>query len=439
MGAERDAVSKESVGAAEDAGAVTGTKVPVPEGFGPRELPAGLTHGPSRARLAAGGLPRCFAHLDLTASWHEPMATAATWYDGLREDGAEALVVLGETTYRDAFGDALADVLLDGATGEVYLACRDDAGALKRDLLASGLDPLVALMIEVEAVTAGADEPYEPEEGEEDEDGEEDEPRGPAAVAEAARISLERMRAADPELFRRTAGRPAHWETAMRVRALAWGALPGEPGGLRYAVDASLVEELAALTDGTVQRFEESDLPAELCHAPTRRLLTGIGLPVSDRGVFRIDTVGPLYTMAEIFPDLYDPDDPEYGAEHRRDHQGEFLALADWPYEFTVALDGATGRVELPAWFDDGEPAAYLHRDVSALLYVVWTYERLRADRRRWGGRYAPVPWEVFHPSELLDAAAEEALRRLDPEAFASDTHFWPIRVDDGHMGGLLE
>ncbi|MER7584724.1 SUKH-4 family immunity protein [Kitasatospora sp. NPDC097691] len=421
------------MGAEPEVVAAAEAKVGAPEGFGPRELPAGLTHGPSRERLAAGGLPRSFAHLDLTASWHEPLATAATWYDGLREEGAEGLIVLGETTYDDAFGGALADVLLDGASGDVYLACRDESGALRRDLLACGLESLVALMIEVEAVTAGADEPYEPEEGEELE------PRGPVAVAEATRISLERMYAADPELFLRTDDRPAHWETAVRVRALAWGAMPGEPDGLRYAVDVSLVEELAALTDGTVRRFEESDLPAALLHAPTRRLLTGLGLPLSDRGMFRIDEVGPLLTMAETFPDSYDPDDPEYGEEYRRDHQGEFLAFADWMYDFTIALDGATGRLELPSWFDDGEPAAYLHRDVSALLHVVWTYERLRAERRRWVGRKASVPWEVFHPRELLDGAAEEALRRLDPEAFASAVHFWPIRTDDGHMGSLLE
>ncbi|MEU9043647.1 MULTISPECIES: SUKH-4 family immunity protein [unclassified Kitasatospora] len=403
------------------------------EGVGLRELPAGLTHGPSRERLAAGGLPRSFAYLDLAASWYEPLRTAATWYDEFREEGAETLIVLGEARYEDRYGGNLADVLLDGATGEVYLACQDHSGALRRDLLASGLESLVALMIEVEAVTAGADEPYEPE------DGEEFEPRGPETVAEAVRISLERMRQADPALFRRTDDRPAHWETATRVRALAWGALPGEPDGLRYAIDAALVEDVAVLTDGTVRRFHEDDLPAVLSHAPTRRLLTGLGLPVSTRGIFRIDPVGPLFTMTETFPDSFEPDDPEYGEEYRRDYQGEFLAFGDWPYDFTIALDGATGLLELPAWFDDGEPAAYLHRDVSAMLYVVWTYERLRADRRHWDGGHAPVPWEAFHPRELLDCAAEEALRALDPEAFASETHFWPIRIDDGHMGSLLE
>ncbi|MFJ9840508.1 hypothetical protein ACIRYZ_08575 [Kitasatospora sp. NPDC101155] len=47
--------------------------------------------------------------------------------------------------------------------------------------------------------------------------------------------------------------------------------------------------------------------------------------------------------------------------------------------------------------------------------------------------------WSVFGPCELLDGAAEEVLRALEPEAFASRRHFWPIRVDDGHMGSLPE
>ncbi|MFD8750692.1 SUKH-4 family immunity protein [Kitasatospora sp. NPDC059577] len=407
-----------------------GEHVRAPEGFGPRELPAGLTHGPSRERLAAGGLPRAFAHLNLEASWYEPLRTAATWYDGLRDEDAGGLVVLGEADYRGSSGHALADVLLDGASGEVYLACGDDSGGLRRDLLAGSLDTLVALMIEVEAVTAGAAEPYEPEEDEEFE------PRGPGTVAEATRVSLDRMRAVDPELFRRTDDRPAHWETAVRIRALAWGALPGGPDDLRYALDASLVEELAALTGGTVRRFREDELPAVLGHAPTRRLLTGLGLPLSDRGTFRIDPEGPLLTMAQTLPDAFEPEDEE---EDSRYYQAGFLALADWTYDFTVALDGATGRLELPPWFDDGEPAAYLHRDVSALLHVLWAYERLRADRRDALRRSAPVPWEAFDPCRLLDSAAQEALRALDPEAFASGTHFWPILADDGHMGGLLE
>ncbi len=396
-----------------------------------RELPGWLTHGPSRERLAAGGLPASYAYLDLRASWHEPLLTAESWYDESPAEDVEGLIVLGETRYDDRFGFSTADVLLDGASGEVYLACLDESGALLRDVLASSLDTLVALMVEVEAVTVGAAEPYEPEEGEEFE------PRGPGTVAEAVRISLERMRTADPELFRRTDDRPAHWETAMRVRALAWGALPGEPGGLAYAVDASLVEDLAALTDGTVRRFHEDELPAALSHAPTRRLLGSLGLPLSDKGMFGIDPVGPFLTMAETYPDDFGPEDGR--DEHHRAYQGEFLAFADWLYDSTVALDGTTGRLELPAWFDDGAPAAYLHRDVSAMLYVLWTYERLRADRRRWEGRHVPVPWAVFDPRELLDSAAEEALRALDPEAFASESHFWPIRIDDGHLGSLLE
>ena len=59
--------------------------------------------------------------------------------------------------------------------------------------------------------------------------------------------------------------------------------------------------------------------------------------------------------------------------------------------------------------------------------------------RRETEHPWTPGPWSVFEPSELLDGAAEAVMRALDPEAFESESHFWPIRVDDGHMGSLLE
>ncbi|MER7751960.1 SUKH-4 family immunity protein [Kitasatospora sp. NPDC097643] len=407
-----------------------------------RRLPAGLTHAPSRARLAAGGLPRSYAYLDLTAS-HEPLHTAASWYDDLsaaEAAAAEGLIVLGEAQYHPELADEPATVLLDGATGEVYLAFVDDGGTLRRDLLASSLDTLTALMIEVEAVTAGAAEAFGPdeesdEELDEEEPDEEDGPRGPATVAEAAAISRGRMRAADPELFERTADHPAHWETAMLVRSLAWAALPGEPDGLTYALVPALVEELAELTDATVRRFADAELPPELTHAPTRRLLTELGLPQSGRGMLQVDPESPLSPLTED-----DAEDDDADVEDDTEPEDRpYLALADWTYDLVIALDGTTGRLELPGWQEEGEPAAYLHHDVSVLLLVLWTHERLRAERHRWHSEDARAAWSVFDPRELLDAAAESALRAVDPEAFATEEHFWPMLAEDGHMGSLLE
>ncbi|WP_327064207.1 SUKH-4 family immunity protein [Kitasatospora purpeofusca] len=107
--------------------------------------------------------------------------------------------------------------------------------------------------------------------------------------------------------------------------------------------------------------------------------------------------------------------------------------------DLDVALDGATGRIELSDRFDDDLPAPYLHRDLGTVLHVLWAYERLRAERRRWSRPAAPSPWAVFRPQEFLDGVAEGVLRALDPSAWETEEHFWPMRADDCHMGELLE
>ncbi|MER7845922.1 SUKH-4 family immunity protein [Kitasatospora sp. NPDC096077] len=378
-----------------------------------RVLPEGVTHGPSRELLTAGELCWSRAYLDLEASGDEPLQTAVSWYERQGVRGAEGLYVLGEARYDDWQGPVT--VLLDGAGGEVYLARPDDDGVLRRDLLASSPGCLIALAAEVEELRPAGAEPS----------------HGPAAVAEVERAVRQRLREADPELYRRTEGRPAHWGTVLTIRSLAWGAA-GAAEGLAYEVSPALVEDLATVAgEGGVRRFAEAELPASLAHGPTRRLLTEVGLPVAEGCVLSVDAEGPFRTVAETYPGSC--------SKGPRAYQGGFPVVGGWMYDSVVALDGATGRVELPDPGDDGETAAYLHRDLSALLYVLWTFERLRAVRREAEDPQAPVPWSVFEPSELLDSAAEAVLRALDPEAFATDSHFWPIRVDDGHMGSLLE
>ncbi|GGU56533.1 SUKH-4 family immunity protein [Kitasatospora aureofaciens] len=396
-----------------------------------RMVPEGVTHGPSRELLAAGELCWSYAYLDLEASGDEPLQSASSWYERQGVRGTEGLYVLGEARY-EAF-EGPVTVLLDGASGEVFLARPDDDDMLQRDLLASSPQCLIALAAEIEAVSAAAGGEHGLADGEV-------RPYGPAAVAEVEQLVRQLLREADPELFRRTDDRPAHWETALAIRALDWGADAGGPGGAAYAVSAALVEDLATLEgEGSVRRFEEAELPASVSHAPTRRLLREIGLPVSDRCLLDVEAEGPLRTLAQQYPENFDPGDEDEGELTTRPQQGGFLVVGGWMYDFVVLLDGATGRVELPDLWDDGEPAAYLHRDLSALLYVLWTFERLRAVRREAGHPWTPGPWSVFEPSELLDGAAEAVMRALDPEAFESESHFWPIRVDDGHMGSLLE
>ncbi|MFF2143937.1 SUKH-4 family immunity protein [Kitasatospora sp. NPDC058190] len=373
-------------------------------------VPGGVVHESSREFLLRVGLPTTGAFLDF----------------GVLDDGslkafpggAERLFVLGETDYCTPFAAVGNLVLLDGTTGEVFLG----DGGPRRDPLASDLTALAALVREVDAVGEAARRP-------EALDGR----RGPAVVAEVMAEAERRMREIDPVLFERSAA-PAHWGTALLVRALGWGALPGGPDGPAYEVGRELVAELAALTDedggaGLVHRFRPEGLPATLVHEPTRRLLTEVGLPLGG-AMFGV-CEEPLVTMAEAYPEYFD-------GEEERPYQRDYLALGDWPTDLTIALDGATGRLELPDWYDDGQPEAYLNRDLSALLYALWTYERLRAEWERWDYGRGRETWAVFDPQSLLSTVVDRLVEAVDPEAFASPGRSWRLLAEDGHMGGLL-
>ncbi|WP_196952691.1 SUKH-4 family immunity protein [Kitasatospora sp. SUK 42] len=374
-------------------------------------VPGGVVHAGSREFLTLEGLPATGAFLDFGALDGGPLRA----FPG----GAERLFVLGETDYCTPFAAVGTLVLLDGTSGEVFLG----NGGPQRDLLASDLTALAALVREVEAVGEAARRP-------EALDGR----RGPAVVAEVMAGAERRMREIDPGLYGRAATPPAHWGTALLVRALGWGALPGGPGGPAYEVGAELVAELAALTDedggaGLVHRFRPEALPDALVHAPTRRLLTEVGLPLGG-AMFGVGEE-PLVTMAQAYPEYFD-------GEEERPYQRDFLALGDWPTDLTIALDGATGRLELPDWYDDGQPEAYLNRDLSALLYALWTYERLRAEWERWDHGLGDGTWAVFDPQSLLSTVVDRLVEAVDPEAFASPGRSWRLLAEDGHMGGLL-
>lgn len=374
-------------------------------------VPGGVVHEGSREFLVREGLPTTGAFLDFGALDAGPLRAFPT-------SGAERLFVLGETDYCTPFAAVGDLVLLDGTTGEVCLG----NGGPRRDRLASDLTALAALVREIEAVGEAARRP-------EALDGR----RGPTVVAEVMAGAERRLRQIDPRLFGGDAP-PAHWGTALLVRALGWGALPGGPDGPAYEVGPELVSELAALTDedggaGLVHRFRPEGLPAALAHEPTRRLLTEVGLPLGG-AMFGV-CAEPLVTMAEAYPEYFD-------GEEERPYQRDFLALGDWPTDLTIALDGATGRLELPDWYDDGQPEAYLNRDLSALLYALWTYERLRAEWERWEHGRGRDTWAVFDPQSLLSTVVDRLVEGVDPEAFASPGRSWRLLAEDGHLGGLL-
>ncbi|WP_338933266.1 SUKH-4 family immunity protein [Streptomyces netropsis] len=122
------------------------------------------------------------------------------------------------------------------------------------------------------------------------------------------------------------------------------------------------------------------------------------------------------------------------GRAYQRDH----IAIGWWPHDLTVAPDGATGRLELPAWYGEGEPRAYLNRDLSALLYACWTYERLRHEWQRWEDGSSDESWQVFDPQTLLLSHVDAMVEAVDPEAFETPRHSWRMLAEDPHTGGLL-
>ncbi|MGW2253091.1 SUKH-4 family immunity protein [Kitasatospora sp. NPDC001660] len=389
------------------------------------ELPAGVVHAGSREFLARESLPRAGAFLDFGLFGAGPLEELEPLEPGPlgRQDPSHGaleagrLFVLGETEYCAPFARSGNAVLLDGVTGEVFLA-KPSGGRLERDLLASDLPTLAALVREVESVAEAARQP--------DALGGR---RGPAVVAEVMAATDRRLRELDPGLFGRPDVPPAHWGTALLVRVLGWGALPGGPDGPAYEIGAELVAEIATLTDeGLVHRYRPEELPPRLVHEPTRRLLTEIGLPLGG-AMFGVSEE-PLVTMGEAYPEYFD-------GEEERPYQRDFVALGHWPTDLMIALDGATGRLELPDWYDDGEPEAYLNRDLSALLYSLWTYERMRAEWERWDYGVGRGTWAAFDPQSLLSTVVDGVLEALDPEAFAPGRS-WRLLAEDAHMGGLL-
>ncbi|MGI5352871.1 SUKH-4 family immunity protein [Streptomyces sp. CA-250714] len=384
-------------------------------------LPGTLRHEPSRRFLTEVGLPEQAAELDFTSirAGQLPPLTE----DVLSADAPVALdgqlLVLGRTDHWEA------RLVLDGDGGGVHLVAWE-GDDLCHDLIASGLPELAALIREIEAVSGSPRDPVPP-----------GQQRGLAALARIREETARRLRRADPRLYQlydaeEPVREPAHWGTALLVRTLHRAARPGAPGELAYEIEPEMVEQLAE--DGAVRRFTDDELPVGLTHAPTRRLLTGIGLPrVAD--LFTV-TDGPLRTMGEAHPHYFEPD-----AElPTRAYQRDFFALGWWTWDLALALDGATGRVELPDWFDRGSPAAYLHQDLSALLLACWTYQQAHHAWARWdigaGGR--PAPWHVYSPKHLLECRVACLVEAVDPAAWATEWHSWPQMENDDHTGGLL-
>ncbi|MGP3989473.1 SUKH-4 family immunity protein [Streptomyces sp. 3N207] len=389
-------------------------------------LPETLRHEPSRRFLTEVGLPEQAAELDFTSlrDGHLPPLT-----EDVSEDGAPValdgrFLVLGRTDHWEA------RLVLDGDGGGVHLVAWEGED-LCHDLIASGLPELAGLIREIEAVSGSPRDPVPP-----------GQQRGMAALARIREETARRLRRIDPRLYalydaEEPVREPAHWGTALLVRTLHRAARPGAPGELAYEIEPEMVAELAeggGGGGGGIRRFTEAELPAGLTHAPTRRLLTEIGLPRAADMYALLD--GPLRTMAEAHPHYFEAD-----AElPTRGYQRDFFALGWWAPDLALALDGATGCVELPDWYDHGSPAAYLHQDLSALLFACWTYQQAHRAWARWdiGAGGEPAPWLVYSPKDLLECRVASLVEAVDPAAWATEWHWWSQMENDDHTGGLL-
>ncbi|WP_443060397.1 SUKH-4 family immunity protein [Streptomyces sp. NBC_00459] len=160
-----------------------------------------------------------------------------------------------------------------------------------------------------------------------------------------------------------------YWKMAASIRPLARIAASGAESGLALDLPARLLEQ--AFGHGRVARFEDVDFPAPLTHEPTRRFLSGTGLP-EDGSLFQLDTEIPLPTLAEYCAD----EDP---AAELPQGAGDLIRLGHLgrPAESnSLVLDGRTGTIL--TW---NEPEGTLHRlntDVSTLAFTLWLMHRAK-------------------------------------------------------------
>ncbi|MGW1712369.1 SUKH-4 family immunity protein [Streptomyces sp. NPDC002156] len=157
-----------------------------------------------------------------------------------------------------------------------------------------------------------------------------------------------------------------YWKMAALIRPLARFAAPGAESGLALDLPARLLEQ--EFGHGRVARFEDVDFPAPLTHEPTRRFLTGTGLPEDD-GHFQLDTEIPLPTLAEYCAD-------EDTAAQLPEGAGDLMRLGRLTEGNSLVLDGGTGAVLV--W---NEPEATLHHlntDASTLAFTLWLLHRAR-------------------------------------------------------------
>ncbi|HEV7933402.1 MAG TPA: SUKH-4 family immunity protein [Actinomadura sp.] len=194
-------------------------------------------------------------------------------------------------------------------------------------------------------------------------------------------------------------------------------------------------ERLAALFgEDDVWRPPESELPLEISHEPTRRFLSGVGLPAELRnGFLSLDSdvlEGRLETLPQVYEELGEIREWTW----RIPEGGKHWYVLGGFFGGDVAVDGATGRVWfLPEW--DGPPQP-MHSGVDALAYFMYALER---DRPLYSYEHArAVEDDDASPDDEIDVYEKAArklvveLREIDPTPFTEeDAGPWTQAFED--------
>ncbi|WP_415924202.1 SUKH-4 family immunity protein [Streptomyces sp. AK08-02] len=157
-----------------------------------------------------------------------------------------------------------------------------------------------------------------------------------------------------------------YWKMAALIRPLARIAASGAESGLALDLPARLLEQ--EFGHAKVARFEDVDFPAPLTHEPTRRFLSGTGLP-EDGAHFDPDTDIPLPTLAEYCADEETATEPPSDA-------GDLIRLGHLSEGNSLVLDGRTGAVLV--WDEADATVHRLNTDVSTLAFTLWLMHRAK-------------------------------------------------------------
>ncbi|MGW0336202.1 SUKH-4 family immunity protein [Streptomyces sp. NPDC003011] len=258
---------------------------------------------------------------------------------------------------------------------------------------------------------------------------------GPKAVAQASRQLLAVFEDG-------TSGEPAPFrKMAALIRPLSLVAGPGTDSGLALRFPARLLDQ--EFGQGRVARFEDVDFPTTLTHEPTRRFLSGVGLP--EHGyLFHLDTDMPLPTLAEHYA--------ERGQSIELPDRADRLVRVGHLVEGnSLVIDGATGAVL--NWNELDATLYPLNTDVSTLALTLWLLHRERAIDKDLAHElttdtYDQLAMTMIQVLASLDSTESKAGPLAGPTAAATagtlagtaartDWHYWTARFQD-EAGGVL-